>query len=110
MNKVVKMAVTAMTVLLMGGTVSTTASAATWHKGTPKTLRGNWKGKTFTYNGVKVRGVWVVGKKTIRSESPTMPGQTWKNLRYHKVGKGVYKVKGTCYQATMRGQIHISRW
>ncbi|WP_260240629.1 hypothetical protein [Levilactobacillus brevis] len=35
MRKIAKLAMMAMTVLLVGGTVSTTASAATWHKGTP---------------------------------------------------------------------------
>lgn len=42
MNKMGKITAT-MTALLVGGTVSTTASAATWHKGTPKALRGTWK-------------------------------------------------------------------
>lgn len=30
---------------LAAGTIATTASAATWHQGTPKVLRGNYQNK-----------------------------------------------------------------
>ncbi|WP_203638650.1 hypothetical protein [Levilactobacillus wangkuiensis] len=102
MGKFSKIAVTVMTVLLVGGAVPTTASAAYWHKGTPKVLRGHWKSKSFNYNGNKAHNGWIVGKKTITSASESMPVQVWKNLKYKKAGKGTYKFKGTCYQGVTK--------
>lgn len=94
MNKVVKMTVTAMTVLLMGGTVSTTASAATWHKGMPKGLRGTWK-RSYNDRGTKVTMRVDISSKSFSMGRPGWAATNWTNLKYQKVGAGTYKVKGT---------------
>lgn len=94
MNKTGKIAVTAMTALLVGGSISTTASAATWHKGTPKALRGTWK-RSYNDRGTKVTIRVDIASKSINIGRPGWAAEKWSNLKYQKVGAGTYKVKGT---------------
>ncbi|WP_354630750.1 hypothetical protein [Levilactobacillus brevis] len=95
MNKVVKMTVTAMTVLLMGGTVSTTASAATWHKGVPKAIRNK------TYLMGKTKGDQDLGyvgytfkNHDIYIAHSMDGGHMSLHLKYKKVGSKSYYIKG----------------
>ena len=93
MRKIAKLAMTAMTVLLVGGTVSTTASAATWHKGTPKALRGKYQGKrTSSVQGFGP-AYTLTAKKFDISES-NMPDQLVTHLKYKKIGTHLYRLKG----------------
>ncbi|AYM01487.1 hypothetical protein [Levilactobacillus yiduensis] len=94
MGKFSKAAVTAMTVFLVGGTVSTTASAATWHKGTPKALRGNWK-RSYNDRGSKVTIHFRIKSKSMNIGRPGWAAESWSSLKYQKVGAGTYKIKGT---------------
>lgn len=94
MNKMGKITVATMTALLVGGTVSTTASAATWHKGTPKALRGTWK-RSYNDRGNKVTIQLAIASKSINIDRPGWAAESWSNLKYQKVGAGTYKIKGT---------------
>ncbi|MFC6261855.1 hypothetical protein ACFP1C_13050, partial [Levilactobacillus fujinensis] len=62
------------------------AQASTWHKGTPKTIRGKWK---LPYQSQKI------SKSTIHVYSA---GKYYiKNVKYKKIGGGVFKVRGYEY-------------
>ena len=95
MNKVVKMTVTAMTVLLMGGTVSTTASAATWHKGVPKAIRNKTylMGKTKGYQDLGYVG-YTFKNHDIYIAHSMDGGHMSLHLKYKKVGSKSYYIKG----------------
>jgi len=94
MNKVGKIVVTAVTALLVGGTISTTANAATWHKGTPKALRGTWK-RSYNDRGTKTTIRVAIKSKSINIGRPGWATENWSNLKYQRVGAGTYKIKGT---------------
>ncbi|PTM21232.1 hypothetical protein DA798_11360 [Lactobacillus sp. PFC-70] len=94
MNKTMKVFITSMTVLLVGGTVPATASAATWHKGTPRGLRGSWK-RSYNDRGNKVTMHFKIKAKSINLSRPGWANEKWINLKYKKVGSGTYKIKGT---------------
>lgn len=94
MSKIMKMTMAALAVLLMSSTVATTANAATWHKGTPKALRGSWK-RSYNDRGSKITIKFRIKSKSINIDRPGWASESWSNLKYHKVGSGVYKIKGT---------------
>ncbi|MCI1554363.1 MAG: hypothetical protein LKH74_10625 [Levilactobacillus sp.] len=103
MGKFSKVAMTAMLVLLVGGAVPTTASAATWHKGTPKALRGNWK-RSYNDRGSKVTIHFRIKSKSMDISRPGWAVESWSNLKYRKVGAGTYKIKGTYRNGGMLAQ------
>lgn len=104
MSKIMKMTMAALTVLLMSSTVATTANAATWHKGTPKALRGKWA------HSVKKLQKYVdgkgVGTKQIycdknefsfayyKKNKPLFPMYGLTNTKYKKISTTKYLLKG----------------
>jgi hypothetical protein len=92
MRNMLKVGTTALAVvagLAIGASTTQSANAATWHKGTPKVLRGKWvdpkKDKTLDYYP------WF----TIKSNALLLPFVTNKNMTYqHKKGSHVYYIKG----------------
>lgn len=94
MSKIRKITVAVMTTLLVAGAVPTTANAATWHKGTPKALRGNWK-RSYNDRGTKVTIHFDIKSKSMSIDRPGWASENWSNLKYQKVGSGTYKLKGT---------------
>lgn len=100
MGKFSKIAVTAMTVLLVGSAVPTTASAASWHKGTPKALRGSWK-RSYSQNGTKGTIRFKVTAKAISQSQTGWANTSLTNIKYRKVGAGTYKLKGTYHNGNL---------
>ena len=94
MNKLIKVSMVGLVAVTLGGTTSTTASAATWHKGTPKALRGNWK-RSYNDRGSKVTIHFRIKSKSMSISRPGWAAESWSNLKYQKVGAGTYKIKGT---------------
>lgn len=69
---------------------SSSANAATWHRGTPKALRGNWRDSTHK--------VWFhIRKSEIDMYNSYTPGgkfgQGYNRLKYKYVGHHTYKFK-----------------
>ncbi|KRK89550.1 hypothetical protein [Lentilactobacillus sunkii] len=84
------------------GAVSTTANAASWHKGTPSALRGKWKTKPWTQSGYKYDYRSFISAHKIISEvrglngGPSdMAAPTVQHARYKYLGNHLYKFKGT---------------
>ncbi|WP_057878191.1 hypothetical protein [Levilactobacillus paucivorans] len=100
MGKFSKIAVTAVTVLLVGGAVPTTASAASWHKGTPKALRGSWK-RSYKQNGAKQTIHFKVTAKSIAEYRTGWASTNLTNVKYQKVSAGTYKLKGTYHNGNL---------
>jgi len=76
-----------------GGAGSITANASSWHKGTPKALRGKYqKHRTSSAEGFG-ESITVSPKKMTISVS-NMSGQYVSHLRYKKVGAHLYRLKG----------------
>lgn len=79
--------------LLTGlGTVSTTANAAKYHRGVPKTLIGKWRMKDPITHGQY--DFWIISKSKMdnfvadnKSGHDKFLGQYETNLKYKKVGK-----------------------
>ncbi|CAJ1224640.1 hypothetical protein [Lactiplantibacillus xiangfangensis] len=70
---------------------STTAQAATWHKGTPKVLRGKWRIKHVS---TRVDRLKVTKKRVYLYSSGPFH---LKNIKYKKTGAHSYKVRGYEY-------------
>jgi len=93
MKKLGQMMVVALTTVMIGGVASSTANAATWHSGTPKALRGNWQ-RQYRDQGTKIVMHFKVSAKTIHLSRVKSAETSWTNLKYQKVGKNTYKLKG----------------
>ncbi|HBF73743.1 MAG TPA: hypothetical protein DDW71_00585 [Lactobacillus sp.] len=81
------------------GATSTTANAASWHKGTPKALRGNYQEREHGDFDVFYQG-WKITKNNLYSfNSDYSNGKhaevmlTWSHAKYKKIGK-YYLVEG----------------
>lgn len=93
MIKVKTLALVALTTLTLGAVPATPASAATWHKGTPKVLRGKYQelhktpaqGFASEYTFTTKKFLWGVSN---------MPLQSHSRLRYQKLGTHLYRLKG----------------
>jgi hypothetical protein len=94
MKKLGQVMVIALTTIMVGGVAATTADAATWHNGTPKALRGNWQ-RAYKDQGTKIVMHFQVKAKTIHLTRKHATTSTWSQLKYQKVGKQTYKLKGT---------------
>ncbi|RRK09293.1 hypothetical protein D1831_13490 [Lactiplantibacillus garii] len=69
----------------------TTAQAATWHKGTPKVIRGKWRVKHVS---TKVAHLKVTKSRVYLYSA----GKFYlKNVKYKKVSAKTYKVRGYEY-------------
>lgn len=93
MKKLGQVMVVALTTIMVGGVAATTADAATWHSGTPKALRGKWQ-RTYKDQGTKIVMHFEVNAKTIHLTRKHSATSTWSQLKYQKVGKRTYKLKG----------------
>jgi len=92
MQKWGQIMIVALTTVTVGGAAAT-AHAATWHKGTPKALRGNWQ-RSYRDQGTKIVMHFKVQAQTIHLSRVKSAATTWTNLSYQKVGKHTYKLKG----------------
>lgn len=93
MQKLSRFIVVALTTLVVGGTVSTSASAASWHRGVPKALRGKYQDKHQTAaQGFPARLVFSAKKFTWSVSN--MPVQKHSKLKYKKLRAHVYRLKG----------------
>ena len=79
---------------LIGATFNqSTANASSWHKGTPKILRGTYQGKR--YSSVEGFGyVYEVTKKSFTSQSSNMSPIRTVNLKYKKLHHHIYRLVG----------------
>lgn len=93
MKKVGQFVVVALTTIMVGGVAATSASAAAWHNGTPKAMRGNWQ-RSYKDQGTKITMHFKVGKKTISLARGKADATNWTQLKYQKVGRNTYKLKG----------------
>lgn len=94
----------ALTVLIIGGTVPTSASASHWHKGSPKALRGKFQYKRqSTAEGFGA--MYEVTKWHVEIGISNMPSQTISRLRYKKIGSHLYRLKG---HVAKNGLVHAA--
>ncbi|MDT7019860.1 hypothetical protein RI509_11805 [Levilactobacillus namurensis] len=78
-----------------------TAQAATWHKGTPKIIRGKWRGTTHKVKQIHYQGHadLLIKAKSI-TNNPALPPRDpdySTKLHYKKTGKKTYTIKGRQY-------------
>jgi len=93
MKKALKAVLIAAVALTVGGAGSVTANAATWHKGTPKALRGKYqKHRTSSAEGFG-ESITITPKKITISVS-NLSGQYVSRLKYKKIGSHLYRLKG----------------
>lgn len=82
------------TATILGLTITAptqTAQAAVWHHGTPKALRGKWRGKHVSPS---VERLHITKSHVyLYSAGPF----NLKNVKYQKTGKHAYKVRGYEY-------------
>lgn len=81
------------------------AEAATWHKGTPKVLRGTWQKKVHE-GGISFDTGIQIKKNYFTTFSPGDPLYL-KPVSYHKVGNGTYALKGKEVIYSPHTVIHI---
>lgn len=99
MRKLIRIAVVGLIVLLIGGiyfATGTTADAAKWHKGVPKVVRN----RTYMISHVTDKNLMAYVGYTFTNKSlfagHTMDGGHFvKHLKYKKVGKKTYSIKGS---------------
>lgn len=93
--------VTLATLSLLSTPISTNAHAASWHSGTPKVLRGKWRGATKKIKQFKYSNhATVIVKAHAITNLPALPprdGQYSKKLHYKKTGNRSYTITGRQY-------------
>ena len=92
MKLAVKLGVTLLAGCGLYGATLPAAHAATWHKGTPKALRGNWS----WYARGKHDPAWDtfhIAAKKMTSQGRGNPQMTYKRLRYRSLGHGKYRLR-----------------
>jgi len=89
--------------LVTATTISANAKALTWHKGTPKVLRGTWyhnganSDKAYiTYSATKSTGN-LVHQSDADTTYYKLPGYGLKKLKYQRLSKRVYQLSGIQY-------------
>jgi len=114
MNKIESISLAALTVLSLVSVPSgiTTVHAASWHKGTPKVIRGNWRGTTQKVKQMHYTGhaSLVIKPKSI-TNTPGLPPQDSNfssKLRYKKTGKKTYTVTGREYNNAPKNGVKIT--
>ncbi|KRO04118.1 hypothetical protein IV54_GL001637 [Levilactobacillus paucivorans] len=93
MTKFGKVVFVTLAALLVGGAIPTSASAAKWHKGSPKALRGNFQAKR-TSSAEGFGAAFTLTKSRFEMGVSNMPVQIMSHLKYKKVGKHLYRLKG----------------
>ncbi|QMU08764.1 hypothetical protein [Levilactobacillus suantsaii] len=82
-----------LTTISLGGIVSTTASAASWHRGVPKAIRGKYQDRHQTAaQGFPAHLIFKA--KTFTWQVSNMPEQRHSKLTYKKLKAHVYRLKG----------------
>ncbi|MCH5463232.1 hypothetical protein HC026_09575 [Lactobacillus sp. LC28-10] len=91
MNKFITTQI-AIAIGLVSGTmiISPNVQAATWHKGTPKAIRGNWRHYT-TKNGQYTHNI---GKSVIWNGNGPWATRKETKIRYYKYNAHYYRVQG----------------
>lgn len=115
-NKIVNGALSlAVGLIALGGTGIISAHAASWHRGMPKALHGQWR--TAGYEGkYHERTSVYIGKKTISSgeENPAGLGDiAWPIVsnkgEYKYLGRHAYRIKGLFFNQVhenFKAQLH----
>lgn len=88
----------------LGMVTSTSVSAATWHKGTPKVTRGHWMKSDKVNMGGKIlssKEYFTVTKKSISDSRTGWSASYWSNVRYRKTVNGNYLVLATYHNGGM---------
>ncbi len=93
MTKFGRVVLVMLTTLLIGGAFPTSASAAKWHKGSPKALRGNFQAKR-TSSAEGFGAAFTLIKSRFEMGVSNMPVQIMSHLKYKKIGKHLYRLKG----------------
>lgn len=89
-----------MTIILIFSVGATQISASSWHKGTPRALRGSWRSKMtksndyhnkyhWVYTYFKIAPNEVIGAYSTQSDSLGII-----NPKYKYIGNHTYKIKG----------------
>lgn len=92
------------TTLGISGLATNPVQAASWHKGTPKVLRGNW---VYHRKQVSQWGYYHISANKMTSDDQGMPGLTYKHLKYKSLGHGKYKIHS--YSGGVKGSL-ASKW
>ncbi|MGP4116628.1 hypothetical protein [Levilactobacillus zymae] len=100
MRKSLKLALTLVAGLTLGTASLNTAKAATWHKGTPKALRGSW---IYHRKQVSQFGQITFTASKYQRQDQGMPQTKGKHLKYRYVGHGTYKIHAYIYGAKGTG-------
>ncbi|WP_024746560.1 hypothetical protein [Levilactobacillus namurensis] len=87
-----KSMIVGLAVASLGAASITDASAATWHKGTPKVMRGSWIYHSKEL-GYPAWGQRKIHAKTMTNHDKGMPKVAFKNITYRSVGHGKYKLR-----------------
>lgn len=98
----------AFALFVLAGAVNST-SAAVWHQGTPKILRGKWRTKSARESGITGRAHLHITKHAL-TNSPKFPPQdpNYSNkLHYRYLGKHVYSIVGREYNNAPAGGLKI---
>ncbi len=84
----------AVSLLTAGATaVPTTANAASWHAGTPKTIRGTYQGhRTSAAEGFGY--IYKVNSKSFTASYSNMPISKSVKIKYKKLKKNTYRLVG----------------
>jgi len=93
MNKLRSLTILPLTTVLVGGAVTTSASAASWHRGVPKALRGKYQDIHQTAAQGFPSRLDFRAKSFVWGVS-NMPEQRHSKLKYKKLSKHVYRLKG----------------
>jgi len=101
MHKLASISLVGLTVvgLSMTSILEMNVYAASWHVGTPKVLRGKWKGNKKKLSGMTGRAHLLINSKSI-TNSPAFPpvdSEYSKKLHYKKTSKTTYKITGREY-------------
>ncbi|KRN02644.1 hypothetical protein FD13_GL001634 [Levilactobacillus senmaizukei DSM 21775 = NBRC 103853] len=105
MVKVGKMVMAAISALVLGGMMSTTANASRWHSGTPKAIRGEFQAKRTGAQGFGSR--YSITRNQFVIGISNMPTEFINHLKYQKIGKHLYRVKGHVKKNAMIRFSHV---
>lgn len=78
------------TVFVGSNTVNAQAKKVTWHRGTPKALRGNYKTKKY---GADLQSIYKIYSKSTWHWYSGMPVQTGSHLYYRQTSHNHYVLK-----------------
>ncbi|MCH5461791.1 hypothetical protein HC026_06785 [Lactobacillus sp. LC28-10] len=113
-NKIIKSIITITVGLTVVGSGSVSVNAASWHKGTPKSLQGKWQAQWYTRDGGPTKYLKVIrtsiSKKNVNSYetgyikgkrgSSDMSRPIAMNAKYKYLGKHTYQITGKALSTT----------